>query len=273
MISHTIVHKHRAWIAIVLLLAFSLLPIRSISAGETVYIAVASNFAGTLRSLLASFKPQSPHEFKVSSASTGKLFAQIKHGAPFDIFLAADAQRPGLLVADGHAVAGSLFTYAVGRLVLWRRIATESTLEKSEILGLTIGRLTIANPKTAPYGKAAEETLRALGLWRTWQPRLVWGENIGQAYQFVASGAVDSGFIALSQIFQRNRMSMGGKDDTRSKGEIRIVPSSLHTPLWQQAVLLNRGTNNAGAKDFMNFLRSRKARQIIEAEGYEPPDS
>nr|VFJ92916.1 MAG: molybdate transport system substrate-binding protein [Candidatus Kentron sp. LFY] len=273
MISHTIVHKHRAWIAIVLLLVFPLLPIRSISAGETVYIAVASNFAGTLRSLLASFKPQSPHEFKVSSASTGKLFAQIKHGAPFDIFLAADAQRPGLLVADGHAVAGSLFTYAVGRLVLWRRIATEGTLEKSEILGLTIGRLTIANPKTAPYGKAAEETLRALGLWRTWQPRLVWGENIGQAYQFVASGAVDSGFVALSQIFQGNRMSMGGKDDTRSKGEIRIVPSLLHTPLWQQAVLLNRGTNNAGAKDFMNFLRSRKAHQIIEAEGYEPPDS
>nr|VFK78837.1 MAG: molybdate transport system substrate-binding protein [Candidatus Kentron sp. SD] len=265
----------------ILLSILPVLPVPAVLAGETetVHIAVASNFSATLRLLTDAFEGGGAHECKTSAASTGKLFAQIAHGAPFDVFLAADAKRPKRLVADGYAVAETLFTYAVGRLALWRAVGAGTDISGGEgILGVRVGRLAIANPKTAPYGKAAEETLRALGLWRSWQSRLARGENIGQTYQFVASGAVDSGFIALSQAPRRHRgMSdrgtMGAPSHGQSGEEIRIVPSSLHTPLWQQAVLLKRGVNNTAARAFLVFLRSPKAREIIEAAGYELPDS
>lgn len=271
--NRSIMHPRRIWITAILFAVFytSTIP-PCLSAEGTVHIAVASNFAPTLRSLTTSFRPQSPHGFKISTASTGKLFAQIRHGAPFDIFLSADAERPRRLVAEGHAITESLFTYAVGRLTLWQPAGAQTVAKGSEILGVTIARLAIANPKTAPYGKAAEETLRALGLWPTWRAKLVRGENIGQTYQFVASGAVDAGFVALSQILARNRGSTK-ENQGQSKRRIRIVPSSLHTPLRQQAVLLHRGADNAGAKGFMDFLRSREAREIIRAKGYELPDS
>nr|VFK42907.1 MAG: molybdate transport system substrate-binding protein [Candidatus Kentron sp. TC] len=259
--------------ALLLALLFALRITPCLSSEGSVHIAVASNFAPTLRLLTASFRLQSPHRLKVSTASTGKLFAQIRHGAPFELFLSADAERPELLVAEGRAVPESLFTYAIGRLALWQPAGAEIASRDSEILGVTIGRLAIANPKTAPYGKAAEETLRALGLWGTWRTRLVRGENIGQTYQFVASGAVDSGFVALSQIPARNRRATKNENPGPSTERIRIVPSSLHASLRQRAVLLYRGANNAKAKEFLDFLRSREAREIIRAEGYGLPDS
>nr|VFK51073.1 MAG: molybdate transport system substrate-binding protein [Candidatus Kentron sp. TUN]VFK56350.1 MAG: molybdate transport system substrate-binding protein [Candidatus Kentron sp. TUN]VFK62612.1 MAG: molybdate transport system substrate-binding protein [Candidatus Kentron sp. TUN] len=258
--------RFRPWIAGALLLALQVLPVQRIFAVETIHIAVASNFVSTLRLLTASFEAESPRQVKISSASTGKLFAQVKHGAPFHLFLAADAQRPRRLVADGLAVPESLFTYAMGRLALWRPVGA-SDEEGPEILHEVIGRLAIANPKTAPYGKAARETLRALGLWKTWRSRLVRGENIGQTYQFVASGAAELGFVALSQIPLTDRIPTAPNHDP-SKGQVWIVPSSLHTPLRQQAVLLNRESGNSGARAFMEFLKSRKAREVIEAQGY-----
>nr|VFK62724.1 MAG: molybdenum ABC transporter, molybdate-binding protein [Candidatus Kentron sp. UNK]VFK70584.1 MAG: molybdenum ABC transporter, molybdate-binding protein [Candidatus Kentron sp. UNK] len=300
----TITRRRRIWIAAILLAVFSVTIPPCLSAEGSVHIAVASNFAPTLRSLMTSFRLQSPYGFKISTASTGKLFAQIRHGAPFDIFLSADAERPKRLIAKGDAIAESLFTYAIGRLALWQPAGAQIAKD-SEILGVTITRLAVANPKTAPYGKAAEETLRALGLWQTWRARLVRGENIGQTYQFVASGAVDAGLVALSQILARNKpvsasrqdwsgLGPGARADSprnifpihpfpvdrgstkdnqgQPKSQIRIVPSSLHAPLRQQAVLLRRGADNAGARGFMEFLRSREAREIIRAEGYGLPD-
>nr|VFJ44176.1 MAG: molybdate transport system substrate-binding protein [Candidatus Kentron sp. FW]VFJ58183.1 MAG: molybdate transport system substrate-binding protein [Candidatus Kentron sp. FW] len=271
MASHSSIHKYRSgsWAITARLFLLSLLLSPPLLA-ETVHIAVASNFVATLRLLTTAFGIDSPHEFKISSASTGKLFAQIKHGAPFDVFLAADAKRPGLLAADGYADPKSLFTYALGRLALWRPVGVGDNLTGPEILNRTTGRLAIANPKTAPYGKAAEETLRALGLWKDWQPKLVRGENIAQTYQFVASGGAESGFIALSQ-FPGHGVSK--EESKKPRGQLWIVPLSLHAPLRQQAVLTAQGTNNRGAGKFMGFLKSPKARKIIRTQGYDLPDS
>nr|VFK31265.1 MAG: molybdate transport system substrate-binding protein [Candidatus Kentron sp. MB]VFK34783.1 MAG: molybdate transport system substrate-binding protein [Candidatus Kentron sp. MB]VFK76945.1 MAG: molybdate transport system substrate-binding protein [Candidatus Kentron sp. MB] len=257
----------RHWIVVTLLLAFTLLSSCVAAAGNTVHIAVASNFAETLRSVLASFEGESPHEFKISAASTGKLFAQIKHGAPFHAFLSADVERPKRLLADGYAVPGTRFTYAVGRLALWQPLDA-GNISGPDILRHTRGRLAMANPKTAPYGKAARETLHALGLWRVWRPRLVRGENIGQTYQFVASGAVESGFVALSQLLAGKPASLRPSNRSSSNGHIWPVPASLHTPLLQQAVLLRWGEDSVGAKDFLALLRSPEARGIIQAQGY-----
>jgi len=246
---------------------------------STVYVAAASNFATTLRLLAESFQAGSSHRLKISTASTGTLFAQIRHGAPFDVFLAADAERPRLLVEDGYAIRDSLFTYAVGKLVLWRPLdcdglqedarrapASEDTVGPRMLTDLSrsLGaRLAIANPKTAPYGKAAEETLRFLGLWRGLQSGLVRGENIGQTYQFVISGAAEMGFVALSQL----QNSSCRKED-RKDAQLWIVPVSLYTPLHQQAVLLTLGQGNPGAKGFWLFLQSPEAREVIRSQGY-----
>ncbi|MBT8420297.1 MAG: molybdate ABC transporter substrate-binding protein [Gammaproteobacteria bacterium] len=252
---------------------------------ETIHAAVASNFVSTLRLLAASYGTDSSDEVRISAASTGKLFAQIRHGAPFHIFLSADARRPELLVAGGDAIADSLFTYAIGRLALWRPVGAGTTQTKDtqqgdpqianlcdtcedpmpRMLTETFDHLAMANPKTAPYGKAAEETLRKLGLWQDLQPRLVRGENIGQTYQFVASGAAEIGLVALSQI--------RGHRTSEKHGRMWIVPSSLHTSLRQQAVLLGAGADNAAAKAFLAFLKSPKAREIIRSQGYELPEN
>nr|VFJ57495.1 MAG: molybdate transport system substrate-binding protein [Candidatus Kentron sp. FM]VFJ72381.1 MAG: molybdate transport system substrate-binding protein [Candidatus Kentron sp. FM]VFK19819.1 MAG: molybdate transport system substrate-binding protein [Candidatus Kentron sp. FM] len=238
---------------------------------QTVHVAVASNFADTLRLLTKAYPESPPPEFKISAASTGKLFAQIHHGAPFHLFLAADARRPALLVKSGDAVAETLFTYAMGRLVLWRPIATGGTQQALSHHTLTgpIHRLAMANPKTAPYGRAAEETLRALGLWEKLQPKLVRGENIGQTYQFVATGAAEMGFVAWSQILWRIRS--GRTPGEERAGQRWIVPSSLHAPLIQQAVLLQAGADNPAARRFLAFLQSPGARELIRAQGYELP--
>ncbi|MCB1857808.1 MAG: molybdate ABC transporter substrate-binding protein [Gammaproteobacteria bacterium] len=226
---------------------------------DTVNVAVASNFAETLRRLAPLFSRQSGHQIKISAASTGKLYAQILHGAPFDVFLAADQERPKRLVEANRADAGTLTTYALGQLVLWQPKAAWSEADGSRLLlegeG---GTLAIANPTTAPYGTAAQEALEALGVWSKFQDRIVRGENIGQTFHFVASGAADFGLVAYSQILNWER----------AKGFVWRVPHNLHSPIRQQGVVVGNGSGRLAAVAFMKFLTSTEAAQIIARDGY-----
>lgn len=236
-----------------LLLAF--LPCLSL-AGE-VRVAVASNFLAPLKALVAAYEQDHPDRIRISAGSTGKLYAQIVNGAPFDLFLAANAREPERLAETGAAVADSRFTYARGQLALW---AGGQPLAAAEMpAGICQGdyrRLAIANPKTAPYGAAALQVLDALDCTAAVQAKLIRGENISQAYQFVASGNADYGFVALSQLH--------GAD----AGSYWVVPESLHDPIDQQGVLLKAGLNNPAAIDFLDYLRSPAALEIIRGFGY-----
>ena len=223
---------------------------------DTVRVAVAANFTSAMQQISASFERHSGDHVVLSFGSTGSLYAQIRHGAPYDVFLAADERRPRLLEEAGVAVAGSRFTYAVGRLVLWS--ATPGVVDaQGEVLKHgKFARLAIANPKTAPYGAAAQQVLQRLKLWSTLQPRIVRGENIAQAHQFVATGNAKLGFVALSQV-----MKTGGGSQWR-------VPQSMYTPIRQQAVLLKRGKDNAAARALIAYLKGAQGRAVIERFGY-----
>jgi molybdate transport system substrate-binding protein len=242
--------------AIVLLLLGTLLFGPAAAQADTALIAVAANFAKPARQLVGRFAAQTGHQIQISTGSTGNLAAQIRNGAPFTIFLAADERRPAELASEGLAVPGSRFTYAVGRLVLWGADPRWILLDPSASLNdPELKRLAIANPELAPYGRAAEEALTALGVWDAVQPKLVRGEDVGQVFQFVSSGNADLGFLALSQVL----------DQSGSRWE---VPQDLYTPILQQAVLLGPGKDNAAAKAFLDYLRSEPAREIIGAAGY-----
>ena len=230
-------------------------------AGE-VTLAVAANFTDATRDLVKRFERTTGHGAKVSYGSTGKLYAQITHGAPFELFLAADVARPERAEAEGLAVAGSRFTYARGRLALWspRDDAFndgEAYLKEGALSG-DLGRLALANPKTAPYGAAAWEVMQWLGVSMALRPKLVRGDSIAQAFQFVASGNTDAGFVALSQV----------KAWRGESGSLWIVPEAYHTPIAQQAVLLERGRENPAAHAFLDFLRGPEAREVIRGYGY-----
>lgn len=229
---------------------------------ETALVAVAANFAGAAEALRARFAAQSGHDLTLTTGSTGKLHAQIAAGAPFDVLLSADSATPARLVAEGHAVAGSAFTYATGRLVLWSAEAGRITGDGPAALRDPALRfVAIANPDLAPYGIAARETLQSLGLWRALQSRIVMGQNIGQTHAMVASGAAELGFVALSAVI--------GPDATRG-GSRWEVPQSLHAPIRQDAVILAHGRDNAAARAFMAFLRGSEAATLITAFGYDP---
>ncbi len=222
--------------------------------------AVAANFLLPLQSIAPAFEQETGHRLRIVSGSTGKLYAQIKQAAPYDVFLAADARRPQLLVQEGQAVSGSRFTYAVGRLVLWSADASlvsggaERTLKNA-----AFRHLAIANPKTAPYGRAAQEALAKLGLWETLRPRLVRGENIGQTFQFVVSGNAELGFVSLSQVHSGKFANAGSR---------WAVPPDWHAPLLQDAVLLARAEDNPAAQALLRFLKSPAAKKRIAAFGY-----
>jgi len=242
-----------------LFLSITLLLTTAASAiAETTHVATASNFSQPLQLLVQSFEEKSSHKVRISAASTGKLYAQIKHGAPYHIFLAADQKRPEKLEREGFVVNGSRFTYAVGQLALWAPQQQFTGEAKLLISQANIRRFSIANPKTAPYGMAARQTLKALDLWEQLQGRLVRGENIAQTYQFIASGAAGIGFVARSQL----------TEEARSKGFHWVVPQDLHDPIRQDAVLLKRGANNPAAKAFHAFLRSDSAKALISSLGY-----
>ncbi len=229
-------------------------------AGEA-QLAVAANFAATARDLAAAWSAQSDEHIRISSGSTGLLYAQIRHGAPFDALLAADRATPQRLIAEGLAEADSLFDYAQGRLLLWgpgQALAARGgeLLQQDEL-----PRLAIANPELAPYGAAARATLQRLGRWDALQGRLIVAENIGQAVQFVASGAVPYGLVPATVI-------PAGVAEAAATWPI---PQDWHAPILQSAVLLKHGAKNPAARGFLRYLASPEAREAIRAAGYATP--
>jgi len=225
----------------------------------TVQVAVAANMAATFQQIAQAFTTHTGHTVRVSTASTGKLLLQIQNGAPFEVLLSADATTPTTLVAQGLAVPGSTFTYALGKLVLWSARPDVVDAEGRVLRDGAFQRLALANPKLAPYGAAAIETLLALGQLERLTPRFVQGENIAQAFQFVSTGNAELGFVALSQV------AVPGKPLSGSQW---IVPERLYRPIRQDAVLLKRGEGQPAAEALMRFLRSAQARQIIQTWGY-----
>lgn len=225
---------------------------------EEVSIAVAANFTDATREIAARFEQATGHTAKISYGSTGKLYSQIENGAPYEVFLAADTQRPIKAEDAGLAVPGSRFVYARGRLVLWS--AQEHLLDDGEAYLKTAAfrHLAMANPGTAPYGLAAQQVMEHLGLWSSLQPRLVRGDSIAQTFQFVVTGNAEAGFVAWSQV-------KGWKKTTGSTWQI---PTSHYAPIEQSAVLLQNGATNPAAKAFLDFLRGDSARQVIEGFGY-----
>jgi molybdate transport system substrate-binding protein len=227
---------------------------------EQLTIAVASNFLQPARALAEKFEAESGQPVRVTTASTGKLYAQIANGAPFDVLFAADKVRPLLLEESGLGVKGTRFTYAVGRLVLWSGDSAMSGANCEHALAsLGKRRLAIANPVTAPYGEAAKEYLQAAGFWQEVQPRLVYGENIAQTLHFVVSGGANFGLIARSQAIDKRL-----PDATCSQ----LIPQEMHAPLEQQAILLRRGEKNSTAAEFLAFVAGPVGRQTIEEHGY-----
>ena len=236
------------------------------SAGPELRIAVAANFTPVLQRLCAAYYSTRPGRCVISSGASGLLATQVTQGAPFDLFLSADRARPVRLVASGHAVAGTLRTYAIGRLALWAPgLAGDSTLERT-LVDPSLRTLSIANPDAAPYGAAALEVLGALGLPRDGQPRVVQGANVAQAFQFVESRAADAGFVARAQLVE-----YAATRAAPVPGRVVEVPSGLHAPIEQQAVLLARAADDRDARAFLDYLGSAEARRVIEAAGYALP--
>ena len=229
------------------------------AAADQLRVAVASNFRPAMLQLAERFEEDSGRELTLIFGSTGKHYAQIVNGAPFDAFLAADAERPLRLEREGHALPGNRFTYAVGRLVLWSPSADLVDDKGGVLRSDRFRHLAIANPLLAPYGAAAREVLLALGLWEALQARLVRGENIAQAYQFVASGNAELGFVAGAQLVTRGTVAAGSSWEP---------PAALYAPIEQQAVLLS---DSPAAHAFAAFLQSEEARALIRAAGYDLP--
>jgi molybdate transport system substrate-binding protein len=242
--------------------ALALAVIAGVATAAEAQVAVAANFAAPVKQLAERFAQRSGHKLAISAGSTGKFYAQISNGAPFDVFLAADDATPRRMEQESLAVARSRFTYAIGKLVLWSPVAG-AVDDKGEVLRKgAFKRLAIANPKLAPYGAAAQQVMEQLGVWSVLQSRLVQGENIAQTFQFVASGNAELGFVALSQVLEGS---------AKPKGSYWLVPPALHAPLRQDAVLLARGEGNAAARQFLEFLREPAARELIRGFGYDLP--
>ncbi len=246
-------------IAALLSVVLSLVLAPAAARAAKVSVAVAANFTEPAKVLAAQFKARTGHEAVLTYGASGQFYAQIANGAPFQVFLSADRERPERAEAEGLAVAGSRFTYAVGRLALYSRTPGLVDGRGAVLRTGRFAKLAIADPKTAPYGLAAVETMRKLGVYTALKPRLVQGTSITQAYQFVDTGAAELGFVALSQVA------------TVKGGSRWIVPAADHTPIDQQAVLLKTGATNPAARAFMSFLKGAEARAIIRRYGYNVP--
>lgn len=231
---------------------------------ETVNVAVAANFTEPAKALAATFKETTGHDAELSFGATGAFYTQIKEGAPFDVFLAADDERPRLLEEDDAIVPGSRFTYAVGQLVLWS--AQEGKVDDAgKVLEQgNFNKLAIANPKLAPYGAAAVQTMEWLGLSQQLEPKLVMGASIGQTLNFVATGNADIGFVALSQVLV---------DGEPREGSMWRVPAEAHAPIVQDAVILKRAADNPAAQAWIELLKSAETRELLNSRfGYGTPD-
>ncbi len=240
---------------------------------EHINIAVASNFAAPIKQLVKQYEQQHDIDIKVSLGSSGKLLAQIQHGAPFQLFLSADQQKPQRLIASGDADGASRVTYARGQLALWNASPASGQQRSTEQLQTQLqaqlqqgdfNKLAIANPRLAPYGLAAQQVLQSMNLWDSTRDKRVMGENIGQTWQFAASGNAQLGFVALSQIQQ---------PDKPSSGSVWVVPPALYSPILQDAVVLSRQGTDAqrqAARDFLGFLMSADVQQQLAQYGYLP---
>jgi molybdate transport system substrate-binding protein len=233
------------------------MPLRA--AADEIAVAVAANFTAPMQKIAADFEKDTGHKVLPSFGATGKFYAQIKGGAPFEILLAADDETPAKLVGEGAAVAGSRFTYAIGKLVLWS--AKPAVVDAGGEVLKTGGfdHLALANPKLAPYGAAAVEAMKALGVFETLQPKFVVGENIAQTYQYVATGNALLGFVALSQVLK----------DGRIEGSAWLVPQKYYPPIRQDAVILTKGKDKPGVAALMKYLRGDKAKAVIKSYGYD----
>lgn len=253
----------RCWpVAIVLAALVSPFSANSAENDPEVTVAVASNFKAPMDAIASAFMAQTGYSVTLVYGSSGRLFAQIVNGAPFDVLLSADQDKPQRLEQQGLAVSGSRFTYAVGTLVLW---SPDPSLIVEGVTVLQEGnyqRLAIANPRLAPYGEAATEVLQSLGLLELTRPRWVMGENIAQTYLFVSSGNAGLGFVALSQVQQQGRIP---------QGSFWIVPANMHSAIRQDAVLLERGSVNLAAQELIQYLQSVPVQLTLESFGYRPP--
>ena len=227
---------------------------------ETVNIAVAANFTEPAKALAAVFQKTTGHTAQLSFGATGAFYSQIKNGAPFDVLMAADDERPQRLEKEGDTVPGSRFTYATGQLVLWSAKPGYVDDKGAVLKANQFNKLAVANPKNAPYGAAAMQALDKLGLTAAVQPKLVTGESIGQTYNFIATGNAELGFVALSQVLDAGKLK---------GGSMWVVPAQLHTPIVQDAVILKRAAGNPAAKAWMDLLKTPQSKEFISSYGYE----
>ena len=223
-----------------------------------VQVAVAANFTAPMQKIAPLFEADTGHKAVLAFGSTGRFYAQIKNGAPFDVLLAADDETPAKLEREGQG--GSRSTYAIGKLVLWSKQPTLVDAQGAVLRSGRFDKIALADPKLAPYGAAAIETLSQLGLLDTLRPKIVQGENIAQTWQFVATENAQLGFVALSQVWADGRLK---------EGSAWRVPTTLYSPIRQDAILLNKGRDNAAAAALLQYLRSEKARNIISSYGYD----
>lgn len=239
---------------------FTLLALNNNALAEQVQVAVAANFTAPLQAIAVEFEHDTGHSVLASFGATGQLYAQIHNGAPFEVFLSADASTPAKLENEGLAVSGSRFTYAVGRLVLWSAQPGYLDGSAAVLKANQYRHLALANPKAAPYGLAASEVLATLGLSSALQGKLVEGQSISQTYQFIATGNAELGFVALSQVYKNGQLS---------GGSAWMVPATMHTPIKQDGLLLKKAQQNPAAAAFIAYLKGEKAAAIIQSYGYQ----
>lgn len=243
-----------------ILLAMTGILLASPAMAAEVNVAVAANFTAPMKQVAAEFEKETGHKAVLSFGASGKFYAQIRNGAPFQLFLSGDDEKPSQLEKDGLTVPGTRFTYSVGTLVLWSPKSGFVDAKGEMLRKGQFGKLAIANPKLAPYGAAATEVLTKQGLLTMLSPKFVQGENISQTFQFISTGNAELGFVALSQVMKEGKIA---------SGSAWIVPGALHSPIRQDAVLLATGKDNAAARALLKYLKSDKAKKIIRSYGYE----
>lgn len=240
-------------------IALAILLQPGVARADNVLVAVASNFVGPLEELARGFEADTGHTLTISAGATGHLFAQIKSGAPFDVFLAADDERPRMLEKDGVGVAGSRFTYAVGQLAVWCPEEPPSGTGNPWQVLKSAKTIAIANPKLAPYGRASRQALEHHGIWKEVEPRVVYGQNIAQVFALVGTRNSQCGIVARSQLMNAGKSLKGG---------VTVVDSNDHDAIRQDAVLLERANTNPAATAFLSYLKSPPVRKVIASFGY-----
>jgi len=230
----------------------------SIIEAADIRVASAANFYPTLNKIKRLFEESTEHQITIIRGSTGKLYAQIIHGAPYDVFLSADSDRAEKLVAQGKAYDGKALVYAIGQLALWKPHAESAQQVREQLINNKFNRLAVANPKTAPYGKAAIETLKAMGLYKNIKSKLVYGENISQTLQFVQSGAAELGFVARSHMINKV-----------DKAEYWSITTNQHQAIQQKMLLLKSASNIKAAQAFVSFMQTPNIKKLIQNDGYQ----